>query len=131
MFAAGRQPAVQLEAACGAGRSDARLDSQRVERDQHDRAIKLLSQPRRHDADHAGMPTTFGQNQGRVALGVELFGGLLVGGQIDAALEALAAAVQFVQVSRQRLGPLSRIGGQQLDAQRGLTQATGRVEPGG
>ena len=98
-------------------------------RDQHDRPMKFLGQPPGHDADHARMPAAIGQHQRRVSLGIELFGGLLVGGQIDAALQALAAAVELVQIVGQRRGPFGRVGRQQFDAQRGLTQPAGGVQP--
>ncbi len=91
--------------------------------------MKFFGQSCGHDANHAGMPATIGQHQRRIPIGVELFGGLFVGAQINAPFDTVAALVQFVEIGGQCRGPFGRIGREQLDAERGLAQPAGRVEP--
>ena len=55
--------------------------------------------------------------------------GLFMGGQIDAPLQAFAAAVQFVQIVGQGLTAFGRSGGQQFDAQHAPGPVAGGVQP--
>ena len=123
------QRRVQVEPRHAAGRADARLHAQRVESDDDGRQAVLFGEPAGDDADDAGMPLAVGQHQGGVAAGVELFAGLLLGAARDAALERLPLVVELLDVLGELLGPLGAVGGEQLDAELGLPEAAGGVEP--
>ena len=70
---------VQVEPRDAAGRADARLHAELVERD-HDRGpVELVGEPSGDDADDAGMPVVVGQHERRVAGRIEPLAGLLLG----------------------------------------------------
>ena len=98
---------MQVQPVGRAGRADARLHAELVEGDQHDRPVILLGQPAGDEADHAGVPAAAGQHQRRIALGIELLLDLLGGRQLNAPLQAFAAAVELVDVLGELLGPLA------------------------
>ena len=99
---------VNLEARHAAHRADARLHAHFVLGDQHHGPMIFFRQPARHDADDAGMPAAAGKHQRRIVGRIELLLQLLVGRQINAALQTVAAAVQFVQIFGQRGRSLGR-----------------------
>ena len=65
------QAAVQIEARHTSRRSDAWFDPDFVERNQDRRTMILFDDSTGDDPDHAGMPTTIGQDQRRIALRIE------------------------------------------------------------
>src|SRR5690606_1521480 len=118
VLAASRETRMQIETAGAARRANPWLHTHRIERDQHYGAMELFSQPRRDNADHARMPAALSQHERGVSVGIELLGGLPVGGQINAALKTLTAAVQLVQIRSQRACTLGRVGRQKFNAER-------------
>ncbi len=114
-----------------AHRPDPWLDSQSIERHDHDRPMILLGQPARDDANHSGMPISPGQHQRGVALQIEFLLGLLMRGEIDAPFQAVAAVVQLVQIVGQSRRSIGRCGRQQFDRQLGLSQSAGGIQSRG
>ena len=91
----------------------------------------FLGQPAGHDADHARVPAPLGKHEGRIVGLAEALVDLLLRGKLHAPFQRLAAAVELVNVLGQLQGPIGAIGDEQLDAQLGLGQPAGGVQPRG
>src|SRR5436190_21565970 len=126
-----RQRRVQIQSVRRPGRANAGLDAKLIKSNQHDGAVVFLSQPASDQANHAGVPAVTGKDQGRIAVGIELFLDLLGCGQLNAAFQAFATAVQLMDVFGKLLGPLARIGRKQLNGELRLAKSSGRVQPRG
>ena len=123
VLGAGGEPGVEVVGGDAAARAPARIA---VERDHHARAAVALDQPRRDDADDAGVPALPRHDQRRpVELGQA--GGL--GLDQDAQLLVAPLAVERVELLGHRRGPLLVVGQQQLERGVGAAQAPRGVQP--
>ncbi len=86
-----------------------------IERDQDRRAREALDDARRDDADHARMPTLGRDHESARGIEVEALHHLDRGGE-RSLVEVLAAAVEFLEVTRQTHRLLRIARGEQLDA---------------
>ncbi len=75
-----------------------------VEGDEHDRAMHPLHDPRRHDPDHARVPSFGPEHHAEVGLGIEAFGEQLEGLVQSAAILVAANAVRLLEPARQARG---------------------------
>ena len=117
-----------MQSARAAHRAGGGFGAELIERKHNDGPAVLLGQSTGHKPDHAGVPTATGEHESGVACKVAHFADLFVGGEVDAAFQTVAAAVELVDVLGQRLGTLRRVGGEQLDAKLGLTESAGGIE---
>jgi hypothetical protein len=98
MLGAFRKGAVEVE---GRGRAPGALPLAVGARDQHDRPVEALDEPRGDDADHALVPALVGEHV--AALAALRLGPLVDLGERlaqDAVLDALALAVQLFELVR-------------------------------
>jgi len=87
-------------------------------------------QPRRHDADDAGVPVVGGEHQGPV-LGVQRAAGQLDRLVEDALVQGLAAGVQRLELARHPGRFVGVVGQQQAQTVVRVADASGGVEPRG
>ena len=128
MTFARHQAGMQIKSWHAAQTPDSRSSLMFVLGDHDNWSGKAFGQPAGHNADHTGMPATIRKNQRRIVFRIKLFLGLLEGSQLDTAFLRLALFIEFVNVVGEANGPL-RIGcDEHFDANRSLSEPTGRIQ---